>query len=131
MSLKLTSAKIQNFKSLGDVTLNFRDLTILVGANSSGKSNCLEALNFLSERAEEGTPPSDSDTIKKILKIDAHTGINIAITIQDDNEKKADYKITLNTTNSDKKNPEFYFAEEDLLVNDVKVIEVKKSIYLT
>lgn len=103
MSLKLTSAKIQNFKSLGDVTLNFRDLTILVGANSSGKSNCLEALNFLSERAEEGTPPSDSDTIKKILKIDAHTGINIAITIQDDNEKKADYKITLNTTNSDKK----------------------------
>jgi AAA15 family ATPase/GTPase len=47
MTLKLVSAKIQNFKSLGDVKLSFRDLTIIVGSNSSGKSNSLEALNFL------------------------------------------------------------------------------------
>ena len=47
MSIELITAKIVNFKSLGDIELNFRDLTIIVGANSSGKSNCLEALRFL------------------------------------------------------------------------------------
>ena len=33
MSIKLITAKIENFKSLGDIELNFRDLTIIVGAN--------------------------------------------------------------------------------------------------
>ena len=47
--MRLISAKIKNFKSLEDVELNFRDLTIIVGANATGKSNCLKALEFLNE----------------------------------------------------------------------------------
>ena len=45
--MRLISAKIKNFKSLEDVELDFRDLTIIVGANATGKSNCLKALEFL------------------------------------------------------------------------------------
>ncbi len=42
------SIRIQNFKSLEDVTIDLSQLTFLFGANSSGKSSFLKALMFLS-----------------------------------------------------------------------------------
>jgi AAA15 family ATPase/GTPase len=57
MSIELVSANIKNFRSLGDLTLNFKDLTILVGCNSSGKSNSLQALSILSKMLKIGSPP--------------------------------------------------------------------------
>jgi AAA15 family ATPase/GTPase len=57
MSIQLVSANIKNFKSLGDVKLDFRDLTILVGCNSSGKSNSLAALALISSMLKAGSPP--------------------------------------------------------------------------
>ena len=56
--MKLISARIRNLKSLEDVTLNFRDLTIIVGANATGKSNCLEALRWFGMFVDVGSPPS-------------------------------------------------------------------------
>ena len=44
----LESVRIQNFKSYLDATLDFSPLTILIGANASGKSNAIEALKLLS-----------------------------------------------------------------------------------
>ena len=41
------SIRIQNFKSLEDVTIDLSQLTLLFGANSSGKSSFLKALMFL------------------------------------------------------------------------------------
>lgn len=38
---------IQNFKSYADAELKLAPLTVLIGANASGKSNALEALRFL------------------------------------------------------------------------------------
>ncbi len=43
------SIRIQNFKSLEDVTIDLSQLTLLFGANSSGKSSFLKALMFLSK----------------------------------------------------------------------------------
>ncbi|WP_426208723.1 AAA family ATPase [Massilia sp. TWP1-3-3] len=40
--------RIKGFKSLEDVDLRFGALTVLVGPNDSGKSNVLDAINFLS-----------------------------------------------------------------------------------
>ena len=69
MTLKLISARIKNFKSLGDVDLNFRDLTILVGANASGKSNSLEALGFLSTLLKAQTLPP-VEYMDRILRLE-------------------------------------------------------------
>jgi len=43
---------IQNFKSYKNTTLKLAPLTLLVGANASGKSNAIEAIRFLSWLAD-------------------------------------------------------------------------------
>lgn len=43
----LTSLRLRNFKSFADAQAPFGPLTLLVGANASGKSNVLEALRVL------------------------------------------------------------------------------------
>jgi predicted ATPase len=43
----LTSLRLRNFKSFADAHAPFGPLTLLVGANASGKSNVLEALRLL------------------------------------------------------------------------------------
>lgn len=44
----LTQVHITNFKSYKDETLHLAPLTLMIGANASGKSNALEAFRFLS-----------------------------------------------------------------------------------
>ena len=44
----LTQIRIKDFKSYSDATLKLSPLTVLIGANASGKSNALEALRLLS-----------------------------------------------------------------------------------
>jgi len=43
----ISSFKIQNFKSFEDAELKLGSLTLLIGANASGKSNAIEAIRFL------------------------------------------------------------------------------------
>jgi putative ATP-dependent endonuclease of the OLD family len=43
--MKIKSVRIQNFRSIKDQTIEFSDFTCFVGANGSGKSNVLHALN--------------------------------------------------------------------------------------
>lgn len=44
----LTALSVKNFKSYREATLPLAELTVLIGANASGKSNLLEALQILS-----------------------------------------------------------------------------------
>lgn len=44
----LRAATVSNFKSFEDATLFLAPLTLLIGANASGKSNAIEALQLLS-----------------------------------------------------------------------------------
>ena len=48
----LSSVTIENFKSYRKATLKLAPLTVLIGANASGKSNAIEALRLLSWIAE-------------------------------------------------------------------------------
>jgi len=41
--------RIQNFRSLEDVTLEFQDVNLLIGPNNSGKSNLFKAFKFLGD----------------------------------------------------------------------------------
>ena len=47
----LTAFKAHNWKSVEDATLNIDPLTVLIGTNSSGKSNVLDGLSFLARIA--------------------------------------------------------------------------------
>lgn len=121
MTLKLMSATIQNFKSLGDVHLNFRDLTILVGANASGKSNSLDALNFFKKILNAPTlPPVEyMDTILRM----GEKQIYYQITIEDDEiNQKAEYSISLSLS---EKNT--LINKEYLLVNGIEVININNG----
>lgn len=46
---RVREVQIRNYKSIGQTTVNLGALTILVGANGSGKSNFLDVLAFVSE----------------------------------------------------------------------------------
>ena len=47
--MKLRSAQIHNYRSIGDSTIDVNDYTLLVGANNAGKSNLLNALRVFYE----------------------------------------------------------------------------------
>ena len=48
----LEKIRIQHYKSLYDVTIEFAPLTAFIGPNGSGKSNICEAIYFLSKLVE-------------------------------------------------------------------------------
>ena len=48
----IQSFKIENFKSYKKAELKLAPLTVMIGANASGKSNALEAVRFLSWMAQ-------------------------------------------------------------------------------
>jgi predicted ATPase len=117
MTLKLISAKIKNFKSLGDVDLNFRDLTILVGPNASGKSNCLEALGFLSTLLKAQTLPP-VEYMDRILRLEEKK-IDYEISIEDDESNKAEYNVVVSLSENNT-----FIDKEYLLVNKIEVINI-------
>lgn len=52
----LTKLRVKNYKSLEDVAIPLRPLTVFVGPNNAGKSNILDCLLFLRELLELGPP---------------------------------------------------------------------------
>ncbi|HEU5002616.1 MAG TPA: AAA family ATPase [Actinomycetota bacterium] len=47
--MKIDHVKVQGYRSLYDITLVPQPLTVLVGPNNGGKSNLIEAIDFLAE----------------------------------------------------------------------------------
>ena len=45
--MRLRKIKIQNFRKLNDVEINFGDATFLIGANNAGKSSTLDVIEYL------------------------------------------------------------------------------------
>ena len=50
--MRLRTIRIQNFRSIGDLTLDVEDLAVFCGPNSCGKSNLFRALEFAFRPAE-------------------------------------------------------------------------------
>ncbi len=46
MSTIIKSLKIENFRGIQSLELNFTDLNMIIGNNGTNKTNILEALNF-------------------------------------------------------------------------------------
>ena len=52
--MRVTKLTLHNFKSFQDVTIPFRSFNVVIGANASGKSNLVQAFQFLKDIADHG-----------------------------------------------------------------------------
>src|SRR5258708_5122637 len=86
---RINSITIRNFRSLEGVTVELEDLTVLVGANGTGKSNFLNALRFTRDVIREGLdfallhqgnflPRQDVDDQKQVPNVE----IEIKLTLE-------------------------------------------------
>ena len=120
MSIELVSANIKNFRSLGDLTLNFKDLTILVGCNSSGKSNSLQALSILSSLLKIGSPPP-VEFMERFLRFGRNEDITFSITVKEA-KKIAEYTVSVSLEKG-----KLSYSREELVIGKHKVIEAKNG----
>ena len=119
MKAFLKSIHIENFRSLRDVTLPLKPLTVLVGPNASGKSNALRILHVLNMMMVDEKLPSVSE-IQDHLWAGGANHINFQLHTQV-GETPTVYNLGLK---AEADNP---FAAEELLVDDVKVISIQSG----
>lgn len=82
---------LKNFKSLGNVDLELKNLNVLIGPNASGKSNLLSFFRLLKEGANE----------RLSMAVNRMGGISNLINYQTDSyNKRFGWQITISTLNS-------------------------------
>jgi len=116
----LKSVHIQNFRSLRDVELPFKPLTIIVGPNASGKSNCLQAL-WLMNRAVSTSKPPPYQMVREMLWIDNAKEIDFEL-VADYQGKTAQYSFSVELSRG-----KTSFPREILTVQGDTVISVARG----
>ncbi len=117
----LVSAHIKNYKNLGNVNLDFRRLTIIVGANSSGKSCSLESLRLLKIFVKAGKTPPSSYLEDEIRRGEYVAGMTVQLSIKE-NKKKVDYSLNLTVKDNPEENS--VILSEKLKVGRTEVISI-------
>ena len=115
----LEKVHIKNFRSLRDVELPLKPLTVLVGPNASGKSNILSALRLFKQMIIIEKPPT-----VKVIQNCLWAGQPNHVTFQldaniEDNPVLYDLKL--------RSEIERRFFSEKLFVNSVKIISVQEG----
>ena len=116
----LEKIHIKNYRSLRNVTLPIKPLTVLVGPNASGKSNTLRSLGLLNSMLKFETPPPKADFLRELLWAGGADYITCELHLKV-KEKPVRYKLEF------KAKDEELSIDEELLVNRVKVISVQSS----
>src|SRR5215210_4576350 len=94
----LQQIRIQNFKSLKDVTLDLQQVNLLIGPNNSGKSNLLKALEFLGKWFEGKVPEKEELArlrFQQNLSLTDKLLFRIDITDKNISEPKYTYQLEL------------------------------------
>lgn len=115
--------RIQNFKSLADVTIDLEPLTVLIGESGTGKSNLVAALRFLRDylrRLDNGTFQQLHGTWDQILSATAARPMEVVFAVQFSVPHITgtyEYKLCFaQTKGREFQSPEF--AEEKLSLDD-------------
>ena len=116
----LEKIHIKNYRSLRNVTLPLRHLTVLVGPNASGKSNTLKALQLFNGILRIETPPTTLDFIQGRVWAGGADHITCELHAKV-KEKPAQYTLVF------KAKGENLSVDEELLVNKINVISVQNG----
>ncbi|MCX8009892.1 MAG: AAA family ATPase, partial [Ignavibacteria bacterium] len=92
--MKIRSVKIHNFRSIKDVKFDLNDYSLLIGANNSGKTNVIDALQIFYEKEK-----FDKEDFPKFQTDDQESWIEIEFHLSKDefNKLKDEYKQPNNT----------------------------------
>ena len=96
--MKLSKLYVENYRSLRCESIEFSDLNLFIGANASGKSTILDALNFLHEGIrlrEFQTPVSRRGGMNHLAwKGEAASRIQLVVTL-DDKDRRYEWLVRL------------------------------------
>ena len=116
----LEKVHIKNYRSLRNVSLPLKALTVLVGPNASGKSNTLNALRLFKGILSIETPSTTPNFIRD--RVWAGGADHITCELHAKVEKKpAQYTLVFKAKN------ENLSVDEELLINNVKVISIQNG----
>jgi len=116
----LKEIHIKNYRSLRNVKLPIKPLTVLVGPNASGKSNTLNALHLFKGILSVEIPPTKADFLRDRLWAGGADHITCELNAKV-KEKPARYTLAF------KAKGENLSVDEELLVNNVNVISVQNG----
>ncbi|GMU87024.1 MAG: hypothetical protein AMXMBFR48_22650 [Ignavibacteriales bacterium] len=112
-----TTIRIQNFKSLEDVTLELAPTTVFLGPNGAGKSSVLKCLEFVSKNIKTVIPAKPQDTKYK-LQNSVDLGKYADIVYQ--NDLTRDIIVEINHKSSFKNYDSNFFYEGWISIGDDK-----------
>lgn len=119
----LRQLEIKGFKCFEDVCLKLKELTLLTGVNSSGKSSVIQAILFLLQQAEMGKSPLNG----KYVRLGQFQDVKNAVTNQRAIEIRADFEL-------DGKNIDMNLSleqEDGILIRNKGLSDVLDVIYLS
>ena len=116
----LKKIHIRNYRSLRNVMLPFKPLTVLVGSNASGKSNTLNALRLLNWILRIETPPTTLDFIQDRVWAGGADHITSQLHVEVD-KKPTLYELEFKAVADD------LSVDEKLLVDGMRVISIQNG----
>jgi predicted ATPase len=98
----LSGIVVFGYKSLGDVAVIVRALTILVGRNGSGKSNFLDAIRFISDSLQTSLDHAirARGVLSGLSRLGAKSSFSISFALSLPNEHRAQYSVAVATKES-------------------------------
>ncbi len=96
-SVRFGQLSIQGFRRLTDVRLSLRPLSVMIGANGTGKTSVLDVLSLLASSAQGKLSSSISDLsgLANILTYDKAEELGLGITMEVRGQKPIEYSLWL------------------------------------
>lgn len=119
-----TTIRIQNFKSLEDVTLELAPTTVFLGPNGAGKSSVLKCLEFVGENIFRVTT---SNPKKTKYKLQNDLNLISFANIVNNNDSRQDIVIAINHSSHIKREYENEIGSRNIWI-DINKIDLKSGI---
>ena len=93
-----TKLHVENFLSLKNVDIELEKVNVLIGPNTSGKSNIARALQLIAKHAKEGLPTLEGYKELRDLSFNFNPAVNIQLSLERIIKSK-NYEFALQLTN--------------------------------